>query len=102
MGLEDPAHVIIRLNCGQLIIENVSNPFPFIDYIVGVTMILSSAVDIKRTASQGEEIAAHLKAHTNENYVVLDYSDDLLRDQWSHLILVNDENDLRILMYRNS
>ena len=49
-----------------------------------------------------QEIAAHLKAHTNENYVVLDYSDDLLRDQWSHLILVNDENDLRILMYRNS
>ena len=92
MGLEDPAHVIIRLNCGQWIIENVSNPFHFIDYIVGVTMILSSAVDIKRTASQGEEIAAHLKAHTNENYVVLDDSDGMLRDQWSHLILVNDEN----------
>lgn len=55
-------------------------------------MILSSAVDIKRTASQGEEIAPHLKAYTNENYVVLDYSYGLLRDQWSHLILVNDEN----------
>lgn len=57
-----------------------------------MTLILSSAVDIERTAFQGEEIAAHLKAHTNENYVVLDDSDDMLRDQWSHLILVNDEN----------
>ena len=70
-----------------------SNPFPFTDKIVGVTPILYSVVDgdIDRPAIRGEEIAAYLKAHPSDNYVILDDCDEMLRDQWPHLVLVNDE-----------
>lgn len=69
-----------------------ANPFPFTDRIVGVTPILFSVVDgdIDRPATRGEEIAAYLKAHPCDNYVILDDCDDMLRDQWPHLVLVND------------
>ena len=70
-----------------------SNPFPFTDKVVGVTPILYSVVDgdIDRPATRGEEIAAYLKAHPCDNYVILDDCDEMLRDQWPHLVLVNDE-----------
>ncbi len=70
-----------------------SNPFPFTDKVVGVTPILYSVVDgdIDRPATRGEEIAAYLKAHPCDNYVILDDCDEMLRDQWTHLVLVNDE-----------
>ena len=70
-----------------------SNPFPFTDKVVGVTPILNSVVDgdIDRPATRGEEIAAYLKAHPCDNYVILDDCDEMLRDQWPHLVLVNDE-----------
>lgn len=70
-----------------------SNPFPFTDIVVGVTPILYSVVDgdIDRPATRGEEIAAYLKAHPCDNYVILDDCDEMLRDQWTHLVLVNDE-----------
>lgn len=70
-----------------------SNPFPFTDKVVGVTPILYSVVDgdIDRPATRGEEIAAYLKVHSCDNYVILDDCDEMLRDQWPHLVLVNDE-----------
>ena len=70
-----------------------SNPFPFTDKVVGVTPFLYSVVDgdIDRPATRGEEIAAFLKAHPCDNYVILDDCDEMLREQWPHLILVNDE-----------
>ena len=69
------------------------HPFPFSDKVVGVTPILFSVIDgeIDRPATRGEEIAAYLKAHPCENYVILDDCDEMLRDQWPHLVLVNDE-----------
>ena len=70
-----------------------SNHFPFTDKVVGVTPILFSVIDgeIDRPATRGEEIAAYLKAHPCDNYVILDDCDEMLRDQWTHLVLVNDE-----------
>ena len=70
-----------------------SNPFPFTDKVVGVTPILYSVVDgdIDLPATRGEEIAAYLKVHSCDNYVILDDCDEMLRDQWPHLVLVNDE-----------
>ena len=70
-----------------------SHPFPFTDKVVGVTPILYSVVDgdIDRPATRGEEIAAYLKAHPCDNYVILDDCDEMLRDQWTHHVLVNDE-----------
>ena len=64
------------------------HPFPFTDKIVGVTPILFSVIDgdIDLPATRGEEIAAYLKVH-----VILDDCDEMLRDQWPHLVLVNDE-----------
>ena len=69
------------------------HPFPFTDKIVGVTPILFSVIDgdIDRPATRGEEIAAYLKVHSCDNYVILDDCDEMLRDQWPHLVLVNDE-----------
>lgn len=69
------------------------NPFPFTDKVVGVTPILYSVVDgdIDRPATRGEEIAAYLKEHPCDNYVILDDCDEMLRDQWPHLVFVNDE-----------
>ena len=69
------------------------HPFPFTDKIVGVTTILFSVIDgdIDRPATRGEEIAAYLKVHSCDNYVILDDCDEMLRDQWPHLVLVNDE-----------
>ena len=32
-----------------------------------------------------------MKAHPCDNYVILDDCDEMLRDQWTHLVLVNDE-----------
>lgn len=70
-----------------------SNPFPFTDKIVGVTPILYTVVDgeIDRPATRGEEIAAYLKGHPCDNYVILDDCDEMLPEQWPHLVLVNDE-----------
>lgn len=70
-----------------------SHPFPFTDKVVGITPILYSVIDgdIDRPATRGEEIAAYLKAHPCDNYVILDDCDEMLRDQWPHLVLVNDE-----------
>ena len=70
-----------------------SNPFPFTEKIVGVTPILYSVVDgdIDRPATRGEEIAAYLKAHPCDNYVILDDDRELLPDQWEHFVPVNDE-----------
>ncbi len=70
-----------------------SNPFPFTDKVVGVTPILYSVVDgdIDRPATRGEEIAAYLKVHSCDNYVILDDCDEMLPAQWQHLVLVNDE-----------
>ncbi len=47
--------------------------------------------NIDRPATRGEEIAAYLKVHFCDNYVILDDCDEMLRDQWPHLVLVNDE-----------
>ena len=73
-----------------------SNPFPFTDKVVGVTPILFSVVDgeIDGPATRGEEIAAYLKAHPCDNYVILDDCDEMLPDQCQHLVLVNDEMGL--------
>lgn len=70
-----------------------SNPLPFTDRIVGVTPILFSVVDgdINRPVTRGEEIETFLKSHPCDNYVILDDCDEMLRDQWPHLVLVNDE-----------
>ena len=70
-----------------------SNPFPFTDKVVGITPILYSVIDgdIDRPATRGEEIAAYLKDHPCDNYVILDDCDEMQRDQWPHLVLVNDE-----------
>lgn len=70
-----------------------SNPFPFTDKIIGVTPILYTVVDgeIDRPATRGEEIAAYLKGHPCDNYVILDDCDEMLPEQWPHLVLVNDE-----------
>jgi hypothetical protein len=72
------------------------NPFPFTDKVVGVTPILFSVIDddIDRPATQGEEIAAYLKLHSCDEYVILDDCDEMLRDQWPHLVFVNDEMGL--------
>lgn len=70
-----------------------TNPFPFTDKVIGITPILYSVVDgdIDRPATRGEEIAAYLKDHPCDNYVILDDCDEMLPDQWGHLVLVNDE-----------
>ena len=70
-----------------------SNPFPFTDKVVGITPILYSVIDgdFDRPATRGEEIAAYLKEHPCDNYVILDDCDEMQRDQWPHLVLVNDE-----------
>lgn len=70
-----------------------SNPFPFTDKVVGITPILYSVVegDIDRPATRGEEIAAYLKDHPCDNYVILDDCDEMLPEQRPHLVLVNDE-----------
>lgn len=70
-----------------------NNPFPFTEKVVGITPILYSVIDgdIDRPATRGEEIAAYLKEHTCDNYVILDDCDEMLRDQLPHLVLVNDE-----------
>lgn len=70
-----------------------SNPFPFTDRVVGITPILYSVLDgdIDRPATRGEEIAAYLKSHTCDSYVILDDCDEVFRDQQPHLVLVNDE-----------
>ena len=75
-----------------------SNPFPFTDRIVGVTPILYSVVegDIDRPATRGEEIAAYLKQHPCDNYVILDDCDEILHAQIPHLVLVNDDVGLTI------
>ena len=75
-----------------------SNPFPFTDRIVGVTPILYSVVDgdIDRPATRGEEIAAYLKEHPCDNYVILDDCDEILNSQIPHLVLVNDDMGLTI------
>lgn len=73
-----------------------SHPFPFTDKVVGITPILYSVIDgdIDRPATRGEEIAAYLKDHPCDNYVILDDCDEMQRDQWPHLVLVNDEAGL--------
>ena len=70
-----------------------STPFPFIDRVVGITPILYSVLDgdIDRPATRGEEIAAYLKDHPCDNYVILDDCDEMQRNQWPHLVLVNEE-----------
>ena len=70
-----------------------SNPFPFTDRIIGVTPILYTVVDndIDRPATRGEEISVFLKGHPCDNYVILDDCDETLRDQRSHLVLINEE-----------
>lgn len=70
-----------------------SHPFPYTDKIVGVTPILFSIMDgdIDRPATRGEEIAAYLKEHPCDNYVILDDDRQLLPDQWEHFVPVNDE-----------
>lgn len=70
-----------------------SNPFPFTDRVVGITPILYSVLDgdIDRPATRGEEIAAYLKSHPCDSYVILDDCDEVFRDQQPHLVLVNDE-----------
>ena len=75
-----------------------SNPFPFTDRIVGVTPILYSVVegDIDRPATRGEEIAAYLKQHPCDNYVILDDCDEIEYTQIPHLVLVNDDVGLTI------
>ena len=73
-----------------------SNPFPFTDKVVGITPILYSVVDgdIDRPATRGEEIATYLREHPYDNYVILDDCDEMLKDQWPHFVLVNDETGL--------
>lgn len=70
-----------------------SHPFPFTDKVVGITPFLYSVVDgdIDRPATRGEEIAAYLKDHPCDNYVILDDCDEMLPEQRPHLVLVNDE-----------
>ena len=69
------------------------NPFPYTDKIIGITPILFSVAegDIDRPATRGEEIAAYLKSHPCDSYVILDDCDEVFRDQQPHLVLVNDE-----------
>lgn len=72
------------------------HPFLFTDKIVGVTPILFSVIDgdIDRPATRGEEIAAYLKVHSCDNYVILDDDRDMLPTQWSHFVPINDEYGL--------
>lgn len=69
------------------------HPFPYSDMIVGVTPILFTVKDgdIDRPATRGEEIDAYLKAHPCDKYVILDDCPEMLRYQWPHQVLVNDE-----------
>ena len=69
------------------------NPFPYTDKIIGITPILFSVAegDIDRPATRGEEIAAYLKSHPCDSYVILDDCDEVFSDQQPHLVLVNDE-----------
>lgn len=73
-----------------------SHPFPYTDKIIGVTPILFSIIDgdIDRPATRGEEIAAYLKVHSCDNYVILDDDRDMLPTQWSHFVPINDEYGL--------
>ena len=63
------------------------------DKIIGVTPILFTVKDgdIDRPATRGEEIDAYLKAHPCDKYVILDDCPEMLRYQWPHQVLVNDE-----------
>lgn len=69
------------------------HPFPYPDKIIGVTPILYTVMDgdIDRPATRGEEIDAYLKAHPCDKYVILDDCPEMLRHQWPHQVLVNDE-----------
>lgn len=73
-----------------------SNPFPFTDKVVGITPIIFTMKDgeIDGPATRGEEIAAYLETHPCNNYVILDDCNEMLPNQQSHFVLIDDEYGL--------
>ncbi len=76
-----------------------SNPFPYCDKIIGVTPVISwqpGYAGMQRPPCRGEEIAAYLRLHPCDSYVILDDEDDMQPSQSSRFILLVHEDGLTL------